>query len=69
MIEGNGKNITTNVVEALGSDTNVNPPKIEWNSDLVVGMFLHLSDNSRPDIALFIHQCSIFAHNTRLSHE
>jgi hypothetical protein len=40
----------------------------EWDYASVVGMFLYLSSNSRPDIQFTVHQCARFTHNPRKSH-
>ena len=35
----------------------------------MVGMLLYLASNSRPDIALAVHQCAHFTHSPKTSHE
>ena len=55
--------------ETLGTDVNGPPAQELWNYRSVVGMFLYLASNSRPDIAFAVHQCARFSHCPRASHE
>jgi len=52
----------------LGKDVNGPPMKEEWNFASVVGMFLYLSGNSRPDIAFAVNQAARFTHSPKQSH-
>lgn len=42
--------------------------KKKWDHANVVGMLLHLSDNSRPDIACTVNQCARFTQYFKNSH-
>lgn len=52
----------------LGKDGNCPPMTEEWNFASVVGMFLCLSGNSRPDIAFAVNQAARFTHSPKQSH-
>ena len=52
----------------LGTDAEGAPFVEDWNCASVVGMCLHLSSNSRPDIQFAVHQCARFTHSPKASH-
>jgi hypothetical protein len=52
----------------LGSDKQGPAFKEDWSYASVVGMFLYLASNSRPDIAFAVHQAARFTHNPKQSH-
>ena len=39
-----------------------------WAYDVVIGMFMYISGNTRPDIAYAVHQAARFTHGARQSH-
>ena len=49
----------------LGTNTDGEGFKEEWEYPSVIGMLLYLSSNSRPDIQFAVHQCARFCHNPR----
>ena len=52
----------------LGTDAEGDPFDEEWSYPSVVGMYLYLSGNSRPDIQFAVHQCARFTHSPKASH-
>ena len=53
----------------LGEDAHVTPFDEPWEYASVVGMLMHLSVHSKPDIQFAVHQCSRFNQNPRRSHD
>jgi hypothetical protein len=39
-----------------------------WSYDVVIGMLMYISGNTRPDIAYAVHQAARFTHGVRQSH-
>jgi hypothetical protein len=54
--------------KALGSDLEGSPFDKEWDYASVIEMLMYLSANTRPDIALAVHQAALFTHHPRASH-
>ena len=52
----------------LGKDKNGKPFNEQWGYASVVGMLLHLSGNSRPDLAFAVNQAARFTHDPKDSH-
>ena len=67
----NGLPTPTEVEVPLGTEANGSEVKRDWpNSHAsVIVMMLYLASNTRPDISFFVHQCTLFTHNTKASHE
>eukprot|EP00957_Ditylum_brightwellii_P149685 11398678-Ditylum_brightwellii.AAC.1 len=53
----------------LPADKNGLGPQEAWSCSSVIGMLMYLASNSRPDIAMAVHQCARYSHNPRRSHE
>ena len=53
----------------LGKLEDSAPRKDHWSYASVIGMFLYLASNSRPDIAFAVHQCARFTHCANSEHE
>ena len=69
----------TNMTDCNGCDTpaTVDPLHADadgavfaepWAYDVVIGMLMYLSGNTRPDIAYAVHQAARFTHGSRQSH-
>ena len=54
--------------EPLGADKDGHPFSKEWSFNAAVGMLLHVSNNTRPDIAFAVNQACLFTHNPKHSH-
>ena len=54
---------------SVGKDVDGDPCMEEYEYCSVVGMMLYLAGSTRPDIAFAVHQCAIFSHNPKRSHE
>ena len=52
----------------LASDPNGEPMTDDWNYRSVIGMFLYLSTNTRPDIAFAVSQVARFSNSPKASH-
>ena len=52
----------------LGTDKDCLEFAEQWSYSSVVGMWLYLVANSRPEIAYAVHQCARFTHNPKASH-
>ena len=52
-------------LELMQMETNFDE---EWEYAIVVGMLMHLAQNSRPDISYDAHQCARFTHAPIKSH-
>ena len=57
------------VLSPLGSYEIGKTLKREWNYVSAVGIILYFSENYRSLMSLYVHQCTIFTHNTRASQE
>ena len=55
--------------ELLNKDLDGEPCREDWEYRFIVGMMLYLSGSTRPDIVYAVHQCTIFSHNPKRSHE
>ena len=53
----------------LHKDLDGLPRKQTWNYRGAVGMLSYLANNTRPEIAMAVHQCARFGNNPMLSHE
>ena len=40
----------------------------EWEYATIIGMFMYLSTNTRPDIVFLVHQCARFTHTPKQYH-
>ena len=66
---GSNPTKTSSTTIVLGADDD-GPDRVEkWNYASVIGMFLYLVVNSRPDIAFAVHQCIWFSHQPKKCHE
>jgi len=54
--------------EPLGTDINGEPFDKDWSYPAAVGMLLHISSNSRPDIQFAVDQVARFSHCPKKSH-
>ena len=52
----------------LSSDPDGEPMTEDWNYQSVIGMFLYLSTNTRPDIAFAVSQVAQFLNSPKASH-
>ena len=53
---------------ALGKDNDGKPMEEKWNYRAIVGALLHLSTNTRPDIAFAVSQVARFSNDPKKSH-
>ena len=53
----------------LNKDLEGKPRKCSWNYRTAVGMLTYLQGNSRPEIAMAVHQTARFSNNPKLCHE
>lgn len=59
---------TPAALDPLGSDKDGEDFQDDWSHPAAVGMLLHLSSNTRPDMQFAVHQCARFTHNPKQSH-
>ena len=59
---------TPATIDPLHADKEGEPFSEEWGYDVVIGMLMYLSGNTRPDIAYAVHQAARFTHGSRRSH-
>lgn len=60
---------TPALTSLLNRDLDGKPRKKDWNYRQLVGMLGYLQQNTRPDIAMAVHQCARFCIDPKLSHE
>ena len=67
----NGFPTPTKVEAPLGKDANGSEAKRDFPNSYasVIRMMLYMTSNKRLDISFAVHQCAIFTHNTKASHE
>ena len=53
---------------ALGAHKDDEPMNESWNHRAIIGMLLHLSGNTRPDVALAVSQVCRFAAAPKKAH-
>ena len=68
MLDNNNK-ITPAPTMSLGTYTDGPPFDEPWENDSVVGMFMYLSSNYRPDIQFSVYQGARFTHNPMRIHD
>lgn len=54
--------------DPLGSDKEGVECDEDWNFAAAVGMLLHLSSDTHPDIEFAVHQCTHFTHSPKHCH-
>jgi hypothetical protein len=59
---------TPATLDPLHADKDGEPFTETWGYDVVIGMLMYLSGNTRPDIAYSVHQAARFTHGARKSH-
>ena len=67
MTECNGCD-TPATTDPLHADASGAPFDESWAYDVVIGMLMYISGNTRPDIAYAVHQAARFTHGVRNSH-
>ena len=55
-------------MEPIGADKDGEPFDEEWSYPAAVGMLLHLSSNTRPDIQYAVHSAARHSHSPKKSH-
>ena len=59
---------TPSTIDPLHADVNGAVFDETWAYDVVIGMLMYISGNTRPDIAYAVHQAARFTHGARQSH-
>ena len=67
-LQGCNPNHTLALQVCLGIDPDGEPMDEFWNYRSIVGMLLHLSTNTRPDITFAVSQVARFNHSPKKSH-
>jgi len=60
--------VTPSSTDPLGTDKSGEHYNESWEYPEIVGMFMFLTTNSRPDIAYSVNQCARFTHAPKTSH-
>ena len=61
-------NLTPSSLEPLGSDIEGESMNESWEYLSIIGMLMHLTNNTRLDIAHIVHACARYTHSPRKSH-
>ena len=61
-------NLTPSSLEPLGSDIEGESMNESWEYLSIIGMLMHLTNNTRMDIAHIVHACARYTHSPRKSH-
>ena len=61
--------VYTPITEPLGKCHDAPPISVEFNYRSAIGVAMYLTNNTRLDCSMAIHQCARFCANPRLPHE